>query len=119
MEKDRNKKKTLTISGSFNKKLKTDSYSSNKKKSFLIEKKKSNFKKPFKSTRPWPSQPGVKGKPNNRNFNRKFAEQQATKRFIHSDKKDSEKGKIKSLKKSRGISNQKTIKINNFQSNGC
>ena len=111
MEKDRNKKKTLTISGSFNKKLKTDSYSSNKKKSFLIEKKKSNFKKPFKSTRPWPSQPGVKGKPNNRNFNRKFAEQQATKRFIHSDKKDSEKGKEKTSKKAEGYQIKRQSKL--------
>tara|TARA_Y100000817_G_C16445626_1_gene362747 strand:- start:46 stop:168 length:123 start_codon:yes stop_codon:yes gene_type:complete len=40
MEKNKNKKKTLTISSSFSKKLDPASYNTSKKKSYLIEKKK-------------------------------------------------------------------------------
>ena len=47
MQKDKNKKKTLTISGSFNKKFDSTSYDRSGKKSFLINRKKSS-KTPFK-----------------------------------------------------------------------
>ena len=50
MQKDKNKKKTLTISGSFNKKFDSTSYDRSGKKSFLVDKKKS-FKTPLKSIR--------------------------------------------------------------------
>ena len=41
MQKDKNKKKTLTISGSFNKKFDSTSYDRSGKKSFLVDRKKS------------------------------------------------------------------------------
>ena len=47
MQKDKNKKKTLTISGSFNKKIDSTSSDRSGKKSFLIDRKKS-FKTSFK-----------------------------------------------------------------------
>ena len=75
MEKDKGKKRTLTISssGPINKDLGKNFYNKGSKKPYIIDKKK-NTKSTFK--------------PVNRNFNRKFVEQQATKRFIHSDKKN-------------------------------
>ena len=82
MEKDKGKKRTLTISssGPINKDLGKNFYNKGSKKPFIIDKKK-NTKSTFK--------------PVNRNFNRKFVEQQATKRFIHSDKKEFDKDKEK------------------------
>ena len=58
MEKDKNKKKTLTISSSFNKKFNPRFYGKNTKKSYLLEKKKTS-KVPFKPKN-WSSQPGTK-----------------------------------------------------------
>ena len=71
MDKNKNKKRTLTISSSFTKG--PSSFSKNKieKKSFVPQKKKS-FKPSFKSGKPWPSQPISKGKPNSKNFNRRY-----------------------------------------------
>jgi len=113
MEKNKNKKKTLTISSSFSKKLDPASYSTSKKKSYLIEKKKESFKKPFKSTKNWSGQPaaGAKTKQTNRNFNRKFAEQQATKRFIHPEKKDFDKNREKTPTKNKEHQSKRQSKL--------
>ncbi len=94
MEKNKNKKKTLTISSSFSKE--TPSFSKNKteKKAFVPQKKK-NFKPSFKSQKSFPSQPIGKGKPSSRNFSRRYVEQQATKRFIGSDQKGADKNKAR------------------------
>ena len=94
MEKGKDKKKTLTISTSFSKGSSTLPRSRGEKKAFVIEKKKS-FKPSFKTQKSWPSQKLSKSKPNNKNFNRRFVEQQATKRFINSDKKTFDKDKLK------------------------
>ena len=76
MEKDKNKKKTLTISGGFTKRMPPEIGKKPEKKPFNIYKKKpqgSFFKKS--------SQNFIKqiDKPVRKNFSRKFAEQQATK----------------------------------------
>ena len=84
MQKDKNKKKTLTISSSFTKKFNPSSFGKTSKKSYVVEKKK-NVKPPFKSNKNFSSNSAFKGSQNNRSFNRKFVEQQATKRFIRSD----------------------------------
>ena len=96
MEKNKGKKKTLTISSSFNKKFTPNTYGKTAKKSYFIEKKKS-FKNPSKS--------------NNRNLNRKFAEQQATKRFIHTEKKDNEKNKEKNPGRNRDTQLKRQSKL--------
>jgi len=70
MEKNKNKKKTLTISSSFNKKISPSSYVKTTKKSYLVEKKKSS-KIPSRP-KPWSNQPKDLGKLGNRKFNRKF-----------------------------------------------
>ena len=123
MEKSKDKKKTLTISSSFSKKLSPSSYKTDKKKSYVIEKKKTGFKKPFKSTKNWSPQHTTKTKTGNKNFNRKFAEQQATKRFIHSEKKDfdktKEKGPIKSkdnqLKRQSKLTISRAMNVEEFE----
>tara|TARA_Y100000590_G_scaffold228180_1_gene257506 strand:+ start:1752 stop:3959 length:2208 start_codon:yes stop_codon:yes gene_type:complete len=99
MEKNKNKKKTLTISSSFNKKISPSSYVKTTKKSYLVEKKKSS-KIPSRP-KPWSNQPKDLGKLGNRKFNRKFVEQQATKRFIHPDKKESDKVKERTVNKNK------------------
>ncbi len=96
MEKDKNKKKTLTISSSFNKKFNPSSYGRTPKKSYVIDKKKPT-KPSVKINKNWNNQTSSKTQVNNKNLNRKFAEQQATKRFIRSDKK-SEIEKVKAQK---------------------
>ena len=87
MQKDKGKKKTLTISSSFNKKFNPSSYGKTTKKSYIVEKKKSP-KASFKQNRNWSNPSNTKSGPNNRNLNRKYVEQQATKRFIRPEKKD-------------------------------
>ena len=90
MEKD--KKKTLTISPNFKKKINTNSISTQGKKSYSVEKKKS-----FRSNKPRQDV----GKNFNqetskkRNFARKYIEQQATKEFIKKDNKPAGKSKLK------------------------
>ena len=93
------KKRTLTISTSFDKKkLSESNFRRGEKKVFIPEKKRfprnttknSNFNNP--ST--------YKPNPNKKNFARKFAEQQATKRFIQPDQKKTEKAKEKNFDKS-------------------
>ena len=94
MQKDKNKKKTLTISSSFTKKFNPSSYGKTSKKSYVVDKKKTN-KAPFKSNKNFSPNSNFKGNQNNKNFNRKFVEQQATKRFIRSDKDKNEAAKTK------------------------
>ena len=111
MEKDKSKKKTLTISSSFNKKFNPSSYGRTAKKSYVIEKKKS-FKTSPKTKQNWSDQKSIKERPNNRNFNRKFVEQQATKRFIKSDEKISrDKNKDKSTLKNKETKRQSKLTI--------
>ena len=93
MEKD--KKKTLTISSNFKKKINTSSIAPAGKKSFSIEKKKQ-----FKSSKSPNRQTGVQSLSKNqdlkkKNFPRKFIEQQATKDFIKKDNKPAGKSKLK------------------------
>ena len=93
MEKD--KKKTLTISSNFKKKINTSSIAPDGKKSFSIEKKKQ-----FKSHKPSNRQTGVQSLSKNqdfkkKNFARKFIEQQATKDFIKKDNKPAGKSKLR------------------------
>tara|TARA_B100000674_G_scaffold495740_1_gene523981 strand:+ start:1306 stop:3516 length:2211 start_codon:yes stop_codon:yes gene_type:complete len=94
MQKDKNKKKTLTISSSFTKKFNPSSYGKTSKKSYVVEKKKTT-KAPFKPNKNFSPNINFKSGQNNKNFNRKFVEQQATKRFIRSDKNKSEVDKTK------------------------
>ena len=93
MEKD--KKKTLTVSTNFKKKIDTTSISSIGKKSFSVEKKK-----PFRPTKQFNksgtttftnTNPDIKRK----NFARNFIEQQATKEFIKKENKPAGKSKLK------------------------
>ena len=112
MEKNKNKKKTLTISSSFTKGPASFTRSKIEKKSFVPQKKKS-FKPNFKSGKTWPSQQLSKGKPNNRNLNRRFAEQEATKRFIGSDKKilDRDKAREKTPAKNKDFQTRRQSKL--------
>tara|TARA_B100000941_G_scaffold127673_1_gene90205 strand:- start:640 stop:2844 length:2205 start_codon:yes stop_codon:yes gene_type:complete len=110
MEKNKNKKKTLTISGSFNKKISPGSFGKSPKKSYIIEKKK-NFKSTTKTNKIWPDQVKTKNKLGLKNLNRKFAEQQATKRFIHSDQRDSDKTKEKVLLKTKNSQLKRQSKL--------
>tara|TARA_B100002052_G_scaffold294963_1_gene320631 strand:- start:528 stop:2729 length:2202 start_codon:yes stop_codon:yes gene_type:complete len=109
MEKNKNKKKTLTISGTFNKKISPSAYVKTTKKSYLVEKKKGP-KIPFKP-KPWPNQSKVPDKLNNRKFNRKFVEQQATKRFIHSEKKETDKSKERTPIKNKDYQGKRQSKL--------
>ena len=90
---DKTKKKTLTISSNFKKKIDTSSIVSSGKKTFSIEKKK-----PFKSSKS-PNKSFSNNNKNqefkNKNINRKFIEQQATKDFIKKDNKPAGKSKLK------------------------
>ena len=92
---DKNKKKTLTISTNFKKKIDTSKISSGNKKSYSVEKKKT-----FKSTKTFNRQnnqanPSFNQEVKKRNFARKFIEQQATKDFIKKDNKPAGKSKLK------------------------
>ena len=88
----RTKKKTLTISSGFKKKIDTSTIKSLGKKSFSVEKKK-----PFRPNKqnnrlnPNPSLPDMKKK----NYARKFIEQQTTKDFIKKENKPTGKSKLK------------------------
>jgi len=100
MTKDKNKKKTLTISSSFNKRFDPSSYGKTAKKSYVINKKK-NPKTPLRNNKNWTNQINTKDRLGNRNLNRKYAEQQATKRFIHSDQFEKDRVKPKSQPKNK------------------
>ena len=88
------KKKTLTISTSFTKKIDISSISKGGKKSFSIEKKK-----PFRShrdTNKVNQKTSInKNDRKKRDFARKFIEQQATKDFIKKDEKSPPRSKLK------------------------
>ncbi len=114
MEKDKNKKKTLTISSSFSKKVSQPSFHKTKseKKVFFPDKKKSN--KPFGKTKNFSNQPNnKKGSLNRKNSARKYAEQQATKRFIHSEPKkfDKNKEKEKNFDKNKNLQSRRENKL--------
>ena len=98
MEKNKNKKKTLTISTSFNKKKVNETpYQKPEKKVFFPDKRK--IGKPISKSKKFFNQSSNnKGSLNRKNFARKFAEQQATKRFIHPEEKKFDKNKTKNLK---------------------
>ncbi|MBO6480170.1 MAG: translation initiation factor IF-2 [Pelagibacteraceae bacterium] len=107
MQKDKNKKKTLTISGSFNKKIDSTSSDRSGKKSFLIDRKKS-FKTSFKPKKFSQNLSKDKGKPSKKNFARKLVEQQATKRFIHPESK---KIKERTSAKSKDLKSGREFKL--------
>ena len=107
MQKDKNKKKTLTISSSFNKKFDSTSYDRSGKKSFLVDRKKS-FKTSFKPKKFSQNLSKDKGKPSKKNFVRKLVEQQATKRFIHPESK---KIKEKTPTKGKNIKSKREFKL--------
>ena len=106
---EKNKKKTLTISGGIGRKISPQQTGGKQeKKVFNVYKKKpqGNF---FKK----PGQGFVKPaeKPNRKNFSRKYAEQQATKRFIHSDTKDSSKTKFARPEKVKDLGQKRESKL--------
>ena len=104
MQKDKNKKKTLTISSTFGKKLDSASYKQSGKKSFSISKKPA-VKGSFKFNRPSQTfSTSPKNKPIKKNFARKFVEEQATKRFIHKDKE-------KNLDKTKEFGSKRELKM--------
>ena len=104
------KKKTLTISTSFNKKkLNETNFRPKEKQIFIPEKKKNN--RTFPRNKNFFNKNSGNLNVNKNNFARKFAEQQATKRFIHSDKKKSEKNKEKSSDKNFPIRREHKLTI--------
>ena len=93
------KKRTLTISTSFDKKkLGGANFRNSEKKVFIPEKKK-NINKNFSRNKNFLNQSGNSISLNKKNFARKFAEQQATKRFIQPDQKKTEKNREKGFDK--------------------
>ena len=93
------KKKTLTISTSFDKKkLGEANFRRSEKKVFIPEKKK-NINKNFPRNKNFSNQNRPNVSLNKKNFARKFAEQQATKRFIQPEQKKSEKNREKGFDK--------------------
>ena len=96
MEKE--KKKTLTISSNFKKKIDPNFLSKKEgKKSFSIDGDKKNVFKPSKNFRKTPA-PDQKFKNQDfkgKKFTRKFIEQQATKAFIKKDERPTGKSKLK------------------------
>tara|TARA_A100000164_G_scaffold234269_1_gene208021 strand:+ start:1726 stop:3909 length:2184 start_codon:yes stop_codon:yes gene_type:complete len=92
---EKNKKKTLTISSNFKKKIDISSISSDGKKSFEVNKKK-HIKGPKNSNRPsYPSNSATKPDFRKKNFARKFIEEQATKDFIKKENRPTGKSKLK------------------------
>ena len=108
MEKDKNKKKTLTISGGLSKKVQPSQTNLRQEKKPIIFKKKpqNNFAK-----RPVPNFSKQVDKPNRKNFSRKYVEQQATKRFIHADNKDGFKTKLRSTEKNKAQDSKRELKL--------
>ena len=92
------KKRTLTISTSIDKKkLGESNFRRGEKKVFIPEKKR--FLRNTSKNNNFNNPGTYKPNPNKKNFARKFAEQQATKRFIQPDQKKTEKAKEKSFDK--------------------
>ena len=98
MDKEKEKKKTLTISSNFKKKIDSSSLSKNEnKKAYSIPSDKKNlFKasKNFKKTNAL-NQNFKNHENKNKKFTRKFVEQEATKAFIKKDEKPTGKSKLK------------------------
>ena len=95
MDKNKEKKKTLTIASNFKKKIDTNSFQKNQnKQTFSIsnDKKKAYRPKNNRNNNITPKSNAVD--PRNKKFNRKFIEQQATKAFIKK-KEDKPSGKSK------------------------
>ena len=97
MDKNKEKKKTLTIASSFKKKIDTSSFSKNQnKKSFSISNNKKNTFRPKNTGSSNTSSKINTIDPRNKKFNRKFIEQQATKAFIKKkDDRPTGKSKLK------------------------
>ena len=98
MDKEKEKKKTLTISSSFKKKIDSTSLSNKEqKKSYSIKSaKKSSFKSTKDIRKINTFGQNFKNHDNkNKKFTRKFVEQQATKAFIKKDEKPTGKSKLK------------------------
>tara|TARA_B110000438_G_scaffold301847_1_gene357825 strand:+ start:617 stop:2809 length:2193 start_codon:yes stop_codon:yes gene_type:complete len=94
MDDKKNKKKTLTISTNLTKKIDLSSLKKDGKKSFSIEKKKP-FRGSKDTNKNFKPNTSLKKNDSNKNFARKFVEQQATKAFIKKDPKSSNKSKLK------------------------
>tara|TARA_B100000945_G_scaffold111268_1_gene88122 strand:+ start:181 stop:2382 length:2202 start_codon:yes stop_codon:yes gene_type:complete len=109
MDNKKNKKKTLTISSTFNKKINLDTPVRSQKKTFIVPKNK-NSKFPAKP-KIWTNQQQNRDVSVKRKFNRKFVEQQATKRFIHSEKKETDKSKDKNASKNKDFQNKRQSKL--------
>ena len=98
MDKEKEKKKTLTISSNFKKKIDSNNLSKNEiKKPYSIPNDKKSSFKPTKNFKKINSlDPNLKNQSNKgKKFNRKFIEQQATKAFIKKDEKPTGKSKLK------------------------
>ena len=107
MDKD-NKKKTLTISSNLKKKIDTTQVSTGTKKSFSV-KKREPFKGNKSTHKPHSSSNHPKSSEfKNKNFTRKFIEQQATKAFI---KKKEDKPTGKSKLKLKGPIDKRDFKL--------
>ncbi len=110
MEKEKNKKKTLTISSTFTKKVKPTSFDKSGRKEFFPEKKK--ISRPAPRNKNFFDKPvNTKGGLNRKNFARKYAEQQATKRFIHSEPKKFDKNKEKNFDKNKNFESKREHKL--------
>ena len=92
---EKNKKKTLTISSNLKKKIDTSSINTGGKKSFSVDKKRSQ--KPSKPFNKFNSNKNIELNQINKkkNFTRKIIEQQATKDFIKKENKPGGKSKLK------------------------
>ena len=98
MNKDKEKKKTLTISSNFKSKIDSTNFQKKEnKKSFSINnEKKGQFKNYKKTLKPNFSETNNKQvDPRSKKFTRKFVEQQATKAFIKKEDKPTGKSKLK------------------------
>ncbi len=97
MDKEKEKKKTLTISSNFKKKIDSTSLPNREhKKSYSITSDKKNSFKSTKNLRKINTfSQNFKNDNKNKKFTRKFVEQQATKAFIKKDEKPTGKSKLK------------------------
>ena len=98
MNKDKEKKKTLTISSNFKSKLDSTNFQKkeNKKSYSINNEKKGQFKNYKKTLKPNFPETNIKQvDPRSKKFTRKFVEQQATKAFIKKEDKPTGKSKLK------------------------
>ena len=98
MNKDKEKKKTLTISSNFKSKIDSTNFQKkeNKKSYSINNEKKGQFKNYKKTLKPNFSETNTKQvDPRSKKFTRKFVEQQATKAFIKKEDKPTGKSKLK------------------------